>query len=222
MAPEINANPRKTNIRALQVVVALLAAVAVCGCASTEKAAETSDGIKFRRTDKLDKVWIADGFNFVGYDTLLMTPVTTTVTPKNDRERERLEMARHTLTRDFGSALEFKQIVPSFAGKDADVKPGSRALKLENQITEFSAGSTAARVMVGMGAGTPKLRVRGQVIDVASGQPVVIYELDETAPIFGAAWASSRSLQSAAVSELAEDVADFLWQIAKGHPIKHR
>jgi hypothetical protein len=127
-----------------------------------------------------------------------------------------------TLSKDFASTIEFKRIVPSFVGNEADVKPNSRVLKLDNEITEFSAGSMAARVMVGMGAGTPKLRVRGQVSEAATGKPLLIYELDETAPILGAQWASSRTLQTTAATELAEDVADFLWQVSKREPIKYK
>ena len=167
-------------------------------------------------------MWIAEGFDFSGYNAIVMSPVATTVTPKDDKERERLEMVRHTLTRDFASTIEFKQIVPSLVGKEEDLKPDSRALRLENTVTEFSAGSMAARVMVGMGAGTPRLRVRGQLVDKESSKPVLIYELDETAPILGANWQSSRTLQSTAAAELAEDVADFFWQVSKKQPIKYK
>ena len=211
----------KTNMHKTCYLLILTAVIILPGCASAPKE-KSADGITFRRTDKFEKVWIADGFDFSGYNAILMQPVSTTVTPKDDRERERLEMVRHTLTRDIASTIEFKQIVPTFVGKEADLKPDSRALKLENEITEFSAGSMAARVMVGMGAGTPKLRVRGQLADLGTGKPLLIYELDETAPIFGAQWASSRTLQTTAATELAEDVADFLWQVSKRQPIKYK
>lgn len=208
-------------MRLISNLLVLIAVTIVAGCASAPKE-NSSGGMTYRRTDKLEKVWIADGFDFSGYDAILLRPVHTTITPKDDRERERLEMVRHTLTKDFANTIEFKQIVPTFITKEADLKTNSHALKLENEITEFSAGSMAARVMVGMGAGTPRLRVRGQLADLATGQPLIIYELDETAPIFGAQWASSRTLQTTAATELAEDVADFLWQVAKRQQIKYK
>lgn len=211
----------KTIMHKTCYLLILTAVIILPGCASAPKE-KSADGITFRRTDKFEKVWIADGFDFSGYNAILMQPVATTVTPKDDKERERLEMVRHTLTRDFASTIEFKQIVPTFVGKEADLKPDSRALRLENTVTEFSAGSMAARVMVGMGAGTPRLRVRGQLVDKESSKPVLIYELDETAPILGANWQSSRTLQSTAATELAEDVADFFWQVSKKQPIKYK
>ena len=208
-------------MRKLPNLFVLIAFTIMSGCASAPKE-KSGEGITYKRTDKFEKVWIAEGFDFSGYNAIVMSPVATTVTPKDDKERERLEMVRHTLTRDFASTIEFKQIVPSLVRKEEDLKPDSRALRLENTVTEFSAGSMAARVMVGMGAGTPRLRVRGQLVDKESSKPVLIYELDETAPILGANWQSSRTLQSTAATELAEDVADFFWQVSKRQPIKYK
>lgn len=220
MARDHQIEIQKVMVKVATLLI-LIAVTIMSGCASAPKE-KSSDSITFKRTDKFEKVWIADGFDFSGFDAILLRPVTTTVAPKNDKDRERLEMLRHSLTRDFASTIEFKKIVPLLVGKEADLKPDSRVLNLENVITEFSAGSMAVRVMVGMGAGTPRLRVRGQLTETTTGKPLLIYELDETAPILGAQGASSRTLQATAASELAEDVADFLWQVSKRQPIKFK
>jgi hypothetical protein len=219
-APEMIQNT--ASIHLIRNLLALAVAALLAGCASTPSEPKSSDGITFRKTDKFEKVWIADGFDFSAYQTLLCNRVTASVTPKDEKERERLELLRQTLSKDLAASLEFKHLVPTFATKDTDITTNANVLKLDNDIVEFSAGSAAARIMVGMGAGTPRLRVKGQLADLATGKPLIIYELDETAPIFGAAYVSSRNLQTAAGSELAEDVAEFLWQVAKHQPIKYK
>jgi hypothetical protein len=50
--------------------------------------------------------------------------------------------------------------------RESDLVPGTRTLKLENTITEFTKGGGAARYFVGLyGGGQPVLRVRGKATE---------------------------------------------------------
>lgn len=199
-----------------------LAAVILAGCASSPKETKATDGIAYKRTDRFDKIWIADGFNFSGYDSLFVTPIKADVEPKDDKGRYRLETAQNLLHKDLAHSLEFKHVVPAVVMRETDLQTNSKALKLENSITEFAAGSVAARVMVGFGAGTPHLRLRGQISDMASGKPLLIYDIDETAPILFGHYQSTGSLQTSAALDLVEDISEFLSQVAKNQPIKYK
>jgi hypothetical protein len=131
-------------------------------------------------------------------------------------------MIQTTLVRDFANGIESKQIVPEVTTKPGDVNGTNRVLRLDNTIVEFTRGSSAARYTIGFGAGMPRLRVRGQLVDVTSGKPLLEYDIDETADWFGAGFTSSASLQSHAGFELADDVTAFMWAIARHKPIKYR
>lgn len=202
----------------------LLGIAVLAGCSSVPNQTGTgSDAVTYRRTDKLDKVWVAEGFDFSGYEVMLITAVKADgIKPKDVKEEERLEMIRSTLARDLANSVEHKRIVPAVTIKEADLNTASKALKLENTIVEFTRGSSAARYLVGFGAGMPRLRVHGQVTDAATGKRLLEYDIDETADWFASGYASSATLQSHAGAELADDVTEFMWLITKHQPIKYR
>jgi hypothetical protein len=204
----------------------ILAAVIIlpgCGSAPKEKPSQSASagGITYKRTDSIDKVWIAEGFDFGGYDTLVVEPVAAgAVKPKDDKEKERLEMARQSLQRDLKGGIEFAAIVP----KVADAASGgvtNKVLRLESEILEFSRGSTAVRIGIGFGAGAPYLKLRGTVKDGASGNSLVIYELDETGDWFDGI-SSSQTLQRSAGTEMVDDIMKLLTQVARRQPIKYK
>ena len=97
----------------------------------------------------------------------------------------------------------------------------TRSSPLENTIVKFSRGSTALRYGVGFGAGAPYIRIQGQITEVGSSKPLFIYEVDETGDWAFAGFTSSRTLQSQAASELADDVVAFMARVAKGEKIKY-
>src|SRR3982751_6445894 len=45
----------------------------------------------------LDKCWLADGFNFAGYDTLFIAPTLSTAKLHNDEEQKPHELAKENL-----------------------------------------------------------------------------------------------------------------------------
>ena len=216
----------KPSIPKLHVALMISAIAFAFGCASSDPsrtAKADADGRVFRKAESLERVWLADGFNFKGYDAVLIAPVTTgNVSPKDDKEAERLSLAQIAIARDFALALEACKLFPSVLTKESDIKPGSKVLKLENAVVKFSRGSTALRVGIGMGAGSPYIRIQGQMTEAGSNKPLFIYEIDETGDWFGATFASSRTLQTQAASELADDVVAFMARVAKGEKIKYR
>ena len=90
------------------VVLVLLA-----GCAPAAQL--PSDGVAYRDDPELQKVWIADGFTFRGYDVLLVTETRTDVTNLNPDGAENLAWARGVLRDEIVTAFRAKSVFPSVA-----------------------------------------------------------------------------------------------------------
>ena len=106
--------------------------------------------------------------------------------------------------------------------KETDLEPAAKSLKLDNTVTEFAAGSVAARIMVGFGAGTPHLRLRGQIADMTTGKPLLIYDIDEREGEVMGHMTSTGLLQESLAANLVKDISDLLVQIAKHQPIRYK
>jgi len=121
-------------------------------------------GITFK-DPHLEKCWIADGFNFNGYDTLYIAPTLSTA-KFHDDEAQILEWARQTLPTELSSYIIRRGIFANVVTSEGAIKAGAKVLKMENTITEYSKGGSAARYFAGLyGAGQPVLRVQGKMTD---------------------------------------------------------
>jgi hypothetical protein len=211
----------------------LLAGALLAGVASipgsVARAAEkaefgTAEKKEFKRTDKLDRVWLAEGFDFTGYDALLVDDVKPdpAVKPKDETEADRLSLMQGSMARDLVLAIETRKLFKTVTLKPSDIPAGTKAVKLQTTIMKFSRGSTAARVGVGFGAGMPYVRVIVTGSELGSGRPLFEVELDETADWFGAGYSSSKTLQSGAAMELTADLANYMARVASHDPIKYK
>ena len=114
----------------------------------------------------MEKCWVADGFDFNGYDTLYIAPTLSTAkfNTQNQEEVKVHDLAKESLVRELSSMLVSRKIFANVVTRESDIKPGAKALKLENTITEFTKGGGAARYFVGLyGGGQPVLRVQGKM-----------------------------------------------------------
>ena len=214
------------------------AALLATGCASSgPKDATPRQASKFKATDgrtidigqatpveggrsfknpHLDKCWIADGFTFSGYDTLVVAPVAVTATVKDD-EKERLQLATQQIPVKLTQFLTTKGIFTYVVTSDTDLKPGARVLKLENTIVEYSKGSRAARYFAGLyGAGQPMLRVQGTIKE--GDKPLFAYEGRRSGTSAGArvlgVYMSGNDIQDEDVHSMMLDLTDFMASIA--------
>src|SRR5262245_21142951 len=66
----------------------------------------------FKRTDTLNKVWLANGVDFTGYDTILIEEVKVdpSVKAKDEKEADRLSLLKGTLSRGFVESIDSRQI----------------------------------------------------------------------------------------------------------------
>jgi hypothetical protein len=86
---------------------------------------------------------------------------------------------------------------------------GQQALRREGAITKFAPGSRALRYMVGFGAGASKAQIEKRLVDMATGE-VVIVSADRREAAFGVFGGDSEEHLKEALSDMARDFAKFL------------
>jgi hypothetical protein len=88
----------------------------------------------------MDKCWIAEGFDFNGYDTLYIAETQSTAKFNKDEERPH-QLAKEGMVSELARSLGAKGIFANIVTRESDIKPGAHALKLENTILEYAQGS---------------------------------------------------------------------------------
>ncbi len=183
------------------------------------KASPSDGGLRYENPHmEKGKCWIADGFNFNGYDTLYLAPTESTAKyPDKPADTMVHNLAKERLVTELAVLLNQRGIFPNVVTKEADVKPGAKVLKLSNTITEFSKGGGGARYFVGLyGGGQPVLRVEGKATD--GGKTVFSYEARRSGVSAGArlngAFAKDEEIQSEDIHSLVLDLTDFMAAVA--------
>ena len=176
------------------------------------RSSPAAGGVSFKEPH-MDKCWIADGFNFGGYETLYIAPTVSTAKLHNDEEQQPHELARENLALELERSLRHRGIFPTIVLHESEIKPGGRVLKMENTIIEYAKGGGAARYFAGLyGAGQPILRVQGKMID--GDKTVFDYEARRSGVSGGArmvgAFMKDTDIQSEDIRSMTLDLADFM------------
>jgi hypothetical protein len=205
---------RGRPIRTMLVALALLS-----GCASAPEVPPASGGVTYRDDEKLQKVWLAPGFQFGGYDTLYITDTRADVPRVNPDGVESLEWSRGIVQNEIAAAIQAKKFFRAVVNREADIPPGSRVIRLDNTIIEYEKGGGAARYFAGLyGAGQPVIKVRGRMAE--GDRPLFAFETRRSGTSVSARlvghFRSDRSIQEDDIRDLAEKLADFIVQTAKG------
>jgi hypothetical protein len=123
-----------------------------------------NNGLTFK-DPHMDKCWIADGFDFEDYDTLVVLPTLSAVTVETN-SMENFALARENVVREMTQQFAAARLFPNIVTAQSDVKSGARVLVMENTITEFKRGGGAARFWAGeFGAGQPVTRIATKITD---------------------------------------------------------
>ena len=186
----------------------------LAGCAPKAVVTPTTSETTFVYHDdpRLQKVWLAEGFNFRDYRMFLVEEPRITAPNVHPDGVENLAWARGVLRDEILAALRAKPVFATVA-MAKPIPPDTPALRLETAIIEYEKGGGGARFFAGIyGAGQPVIRVRGRVLDGArlmfafearrSGESV-------TARMFGG-YRSDRSIQEEDIRDLAEDLVEFM------------
>ena len=241
----MSTNPRLQ--RSAGNLFACALAVLIAGCATTdqtsktEAAGATTSGrvpTKYRATDgrtieigprvaseggwsfkepHLTKCWIADGFNFTGYDALYLAPTLSTAQLHGPDEERPHQLAKENLVLELNRILGPQSMFATIATRESDLPSGARVLRLENTIVEYAKGGGGARYWAGLfGAGQPILLVQGKMTD---GQKTLFsYEARRSGVSAGArmsgAFMRDEDIQLDDIRSMALDLSDFMAAIA--------
>lgn len=227
------------------VVLALLLA----GCASTgqpgTKTGSSGQPTKFKLADgrtvdigktspaptgglnyknpHMEKCWIADGFDFNGYDTLYIAPTQNTAKYNPKDEEQPLQLAKENLVLELKRSLSARGLFANIVTSESELKPGAKVLKLENTILEYAKGGGAARYFAGLyGAGQPVLRVQGTATE--NGKTLFAFEARRSGVSAGArmtgAFMKDVDIQLEDIRSMVLDLTDFMAITAKKAPLK--
>jgi hypothetical protein len=170
------------------------------------------------------KCWVAEGFNFTGYDTLYIVPTASTAKyPDKPEDTMVHNLAKENLVSEWVRKLNERKLFANVVTRESDIKPGARVLRLENTITEFSKGGGGARYFAGLyGGGQPVLRVQGRVLE---GDKVLFtYEALRSGTSGGArmggAFMKDEDIQLEDVRSMVLDLTDFMAAVAGKYPPK--
>ena len=198
----------------------MFVALLLVGCATENPPATTPaiQGGSFYKNPHMENVWLADGFNFKGYDTAYVADTKSTAHFQAD-EAEPHEIAKKNLQSQLANALDAKRIFAKVVTREADIPAGAKVLTLENTIIAYSKGGGAARYFAGMmGGGQPTLKVRGKMTD--ANKPVFSYEARRSGVSAGArvvgAFKTDVDIQSEDIESMVKDLTDFIEETAKG------
>ncbi|MGD0206956.1 MAG: hypothetical protein ABSC89_05045 [Verrucomicrobiota bacterium] len=174
------------------------------------------EGVKLHKDQNIQGVWLADGFNFKGYQTLYIAP-TVFAAVERDNEIDIREMAMQLVPEQLATQLRDTKVFANVTTNSADMKPGTKSLKLENTIIEYSKGSAAGREFGYHIGGQPNIKVRGQIYD--GDKLVCVFEIKRSgvgaeARMSGGGM-SSEEIQRNDIRVLARDVASFVRRTAE-------
>lgn len=196
----------------------------ITSCASTPESTSAPQGGKYVRNPHLERVWLGEGFDFNGYDTLYIasTKVDAGVKPHDD-EMKPMETAQRELQGELAAALAEKKLFKSVVTRESDIQPGNKVLRLENTIIEYTKGGGAARFWVGLyGGGQPVIKIDGKMTD--RDKPVFTCVGRRSGVSAGArvggAVMTDEAIQLEDIKSLVKDLSDFVESTAKHTPIK--
>ncbi len=175
-----------------------------------------NNGVGFKNPH-MDKCWLAQGFNFSGYDTLYIAPTLSTAKLHNAEEEQPHQLAKQQFPIQMEQFLRDRGVFANVVTRETDVKPGSRVLKMENTILEYAKGGGAARYFAGLyGAGQPILRVQGKITD--GDKVVFLYEARRSGVSAGSrtvgAFMKDTDIQTEDIRSMTLDLADFMTAVS--------
>lgn len=180
--------------------------------AAATAAPPAASGIVLREEKDFGQVWLAPGFDFKGYEALLVTEPRAEVPKLNPDGIANLEWARGLLRTELITALRERKLF-TVVQSPTDVNPSVRLLHLDSTIIEYEKGGGGARFFAGVyGAGQPVIRVRGQL--TAEGRPLFVYEARRSGTSGTARWfggyRSDKDIQEEDIKHLARSLGDFI------------
>jgi hypothetical protein len=223
MKNHLNIVGGKTELRRLKGKSAIaMALAAVCGLAGCESTPHTYLGPEskwYRQTERIERVWIADDFDFGNYNAIFVVETAQETAAPEDKHQEEFQNSLRGIQRELCQAIELKQIVPKVVTNQAALHAEDKTLKLQTTLYEFHPADVAMRIMFGAyGAGKATVKVRGRLSDMATDKSLLLIEDESNSEMIG----SIRSGATDAVLNMAVDWAKLFSKVRKKEPIDYK
>ena len=177
------------------------------------------------KDDDLQKVWVAPGFNFTGYDVVVVPETQADAQSRSEEEKTVLVAAKRAVQNEFVSRLQDSGVFKSVVREESQIPTGSKALVLNSNIYSHETGGGGARFFAGLyGAGQPDLKIRGAFKDKDSGEEKFKFDSerhgDSAGARMGGVFRSDESIQTEDIQDLAKDLATYVGRAAGKLPAK--
>lgn len=203
------------------IAAAVAACILLSGCASNPsdkpividpKEPPLPTGVLLRQDKDIQGVWVAEGFNFRGYDGLLIEDTLFKALERPNEEQMRA-WAKTELQHDLLESISATGLFQKVAGRPEELPATGKNLKMANTIIEYEKGGGGARYFAGVyGAGQPVIKVRGEIMD--GDKLVCVYEARRSGESGGArmfgGFMSDENVQKNDIKDLALDLADLM------------
>jgi hypothetical protein len=150
-------------LRWFGVVILMVAGAELVGC-STPKTFPGPNGIVYTEQKNLQRVWIAEQFNFTGYDAVYVSETQAQVAPMAD-DLKAFVLAKKNVRDECAAAIQQTGLFTLVTTRQTDIPQGAKTLTLNNYITEFRKGSSAPRYAAGQSRDASVIKVHGQFLD---------------------------------------------------------
>ncbi len=172
-------------------------------------------GVTLREDKDVQGVWLAPGFNFKGFDTLVINDIRFQAVVRTN-ETEIRAVAMRVLRDELVGVVQKTGLFQTVRTATAN-PPGIHDLVMSNTIIEYEKGSGGARFFAGLyGGGQPIIRVRGEIRD--SNSLLCVYEIRRSGDSAGSRIAgefmSDEAIQRDDIRDLVIDLADFFKRVA--------
>lgn len=163
-----------------------------------------SSGAVFRQDDEIDYLWVSPGFALEGKSLHFVSwPEPEFLGPKAGERDEKDRRLAKMMNGDMHEIFQ-EAFAKAFGGAlTTSLEKG--AIRVEGRIVDCSTGSTAAKIIVGFGAGSGNTTIDLRFVEAASGK--VLAGLHHRV-VSGTTWSTTDSKFMKWVEEMAGRVAD--------------
>lgn len=162
------------------------------------------EGLAFREAGEFDYLWVKPDFRLSGQTLHFIDWPEPEFLGEDaaDRDDKDHRLAR-MMARDMATAFEdaFRQKL----GSKVQTSMTEGDIRVEGRIVDCSAGSSAAKVLVGFGAGSGNTTVDVKLIDTATGELLVAIH---HRVVSGTSWSTTDSKFVKWIGKAAEEIAD--------------
>lgn len=152
-------------------LVALIALAGLVGCSTVPKDYADPEGVEYQDASHEIRIHVVDNFDFSGAVAMLVTPTKSTAKREEKAdEAAQFERILGNVHHDFAAALDKVGLVPQVTSDATQLPATGTTLEFETTVVGYYRGSAAERVLIGFGAGSPYLMVRGRILDRTTGE----------------------------------------------------